>query len=356
MLNYALRRLLLMIPTLLLITAVIFAVVKLAPGNPFSVSQGASERAVSKMDSADYQSMLARYGLDKPWYVQYGRWVKMVLSGSLGDSFSERRPVNEVLFSTPGKSWAEAPGIWHGLKASCRTLFESKLGATLFLNSLALLAVLLIAIPLGLYSAVRRGGWVDRISGVLLYALYSLPNYWIAVLLILLVGVKLQWLPFYGMHGEGAETLSGLGYLGDALAHAALPAVCLAYGSLAFMARFSRGAMLEVLKQDYMRTARAKGLPERTVLLRHGLRSALVPFVTLFGLMLPELVAGSVIVETIFAWPGLGQMFVKAIYTRDYPLILAECLLGALLVLVGTLLSDLGYAWADPRVRLEETA
>jgi len=353
MLSYAVRRLLLMIPTLLLITAVIFAVVKLAPGNPFSFSQTSSERAVSKMDAADYHAMLARYGLDRPWYIQYAKWVTAAATGSLGDSFSERRPVGEVLFGTPGEAYSKAPGFFSGLRAWTRALFESKLGATLFLNGLALLAVLLVAIPLGLYSAVHRDGWVDRLSGVLLYALYSLPNYWIAVLLVLLLGVKLQWLPFYGMHGEGADALTGWRYLADAFAHALLPAFCLAYGSLAFMARFARGAMLDVLKQDYIRTARAKGLPERTVLLRHGLRSALIPFVTLFGMLLPELVAGSVIVESVFAWPGLGQMYVKAIYTRDYPLILAESLLGAALVLVGTLLSDLGYAWADPRVRLE---
>ncbi len=351
MLAYALRRLLLMVPTLLLITAVIFAVVKLAPGNPFSAARSSGEAAAAKMSPADYQALRARYGLDRPWYVQYARWLAGALAGSFGDSFSEKRPVSEVFFGKTPSAFSEGLGLWGGARAFVRRLFESKFGATLFLNGLSLLLMAAVAVPLGLYSAVKKGGWVDRITGLVLYALYSLPNYWIAVLLILLFGVTLRWLPFYGMHTENAGELGSWAYLWDALEHAALPVVCLTYGSLAFMARFARGTLLEVLGQDYIRTARAKGLPERTVVLRHGMRSALLPFITLFGLLLPELVAGSVIIETIFSWPGLGQMYVKAIYTRDYPLILAESLLGALLVLAGTLLADLGYAAADPRVR-----
>ncbi len=351
MLQYTLRRLAIAVPTLLLITMVVFAVVKLAPGNPFSVSEASSERAVARMDRADYQALLVRYGLDKPWYVQYWRWLHGAATGSFGDSFSERRPVTEVFF---GKAASAPPGEGPSVlppSALVRRVLDSKVGATLFLNCLSLLLIVCCAVPLGLYAAVRKGGLLDRVSGTVLYGLYALPNFWAAVLLILLFGVTLKALPFYGMHADGAGSMGVAAYLLDALAHAALPAICLAYGSLAFMARFSRGVLLDVLHQDYIRTARAKGLPERIVILRHGLRNALIPFITLLGLLLPELVAGSVIIETIFAWPGLGQMYVKAIYTRDYPLILAESLLGAVMVLAGTLLADLGYAFADPRIR-----
>jgi len=303
------------------------------------------------MDRTDYQALLIRYGLDKPWYVQYWRWLKGAATGSFGDSFSERRPVTEIFL---GKADGASPGeelSGFAPAGFARRCLDSKVGATLFLNVLSLLLIVSFAVPLGLYAAVHKGGLVDRISSAFLYGLYALPNFWAAVLLILLFGVTLKALPFYGMHGEDAGSMGMSAYLLDALAHAVLPAICLAYGSLAFMARFSRGVLLDVLHQDYIRTARAKGVPERLVILRHGLRNALIPFITLFGLLLPELVAGSVIIETIFAWPGLGQMYVKAIYTRDYPLILAESLLGAILVLAGTFLADLGYAAADPRIR-----
>ncbi len=350
MLAYTLRRLAIALPTLLLITVVVFAVVKLAPGNPFSFSQSSSERAVARMERGDYEALLARYGLDKPWYVQYWRWLKGAARGSFGDSFTERRPVSEVFFGGPGSPAAEGgpPSLASKL---IRRALDSKVGATLFLNLLSLFLIVCCAVPLGIYAAVHKGGGVDKASGVLLYGLYALPNFWVAVLLILLFGVTLKVLPIYGMHSDGAGSMGAAAYLFDALKHAVLPAVCLAYGSLAFMARFSRGALLDVLHHDYIRTARAKGLPERLVVLRHGLRNAMIPFITLFGLLLPELVAGSVIIETIFAWPGLGQMYVKAIYTRDYPLILAESLLGAVMVLAGTLAADLGYAAADPRMR-----
>lgn len=331
MTTYALRRLILMVPTLLLITAVVFAVVKLAPGNPFSAASGSAEGAVKQMNPEDYQALLQRYGLDRPWYIQYGRWLGSLAAGSLGDSFSERRPVAEVFFGG-------------GL--------GSRFAATFLLNLLSVLLMVAIALPVGLHAAARRGGWFDRLSGVLLYMLYSLPNFWIAVLLILLVGVQWKLLPFIGMRSDGYESLGAAGQVLDFFKHAALPAVCLAYGGLAFTARFARGSLLEVLKQDYIRTARAKGLPERLVLYRHALRNAAIPLLTLAGLLLPALISGSVIIEQIFAWPGLGQLYVSAIYTRDYPVIMAMTLLGAAAVLISNLLTDLAYGAADPRVRL----
>lgn len=331
MTTYLLRRLLLMIPTMLLITAVVFAVLKIAPGNPFSAAQMSAEGAVKQMNPDDYQALLQRYGLDRPWYVQYGRWLGNLLVGSLGDSFSERRPVSEVFFG----------GGMH-----------SRFGATLTLNLVALLLMTAVALPVGLHAAAKRGGWFDRLSAVVLYMLYSLPSFWIAVLLILLVGVQWKLLPVMGMRSDGYEALGAGGKILDFLKHAALPAICIAYGGLAFMARFARASLLEVLKQDYIRTARAKGLSERVVLYRHALRNATIPLLTLAGLLLPGLISGSVIIEQVFAWPGLGQLYVAAIYTRDYPIIMAMTLMGAAAVLLSNLLTDAAYAFADPRVRL----
>ena len=349
MLKYVTRRLLLMVPTVLLITAVVFAVVKLAPGSPFSAAQSSGEAAVKQMNPQDYATILNRYGLDQPWYVQYGRWLKNLATGSLGDSFSERRPVGEVFFSAPLSTFSKTGSVGAGMGQ----LLSSKFGATLFLNLLSLAIMCAVAIPVGFRAAARRGGWFDKVSGVLLYALYSLPNFWVAVLLIMLVGVKLQWLPFIGMHSDGFESFSAAGKAWDLLKHAILPALCLSYGGLAFLSRFARGALLDVLGQDYIRTARAKGLGEGAVLRRHALRNALIPLLTLAGILLPALISGSVIIEQIFSWPGLGQMYVKAIYTRDYPLIMAESLLGAVAVLASNLLADLAYTVADPRMRLE---
>ena len=334
MISYAARRLLLMVPTLILVTAVVFAVVKLAPGNPFSAALSTGEGAVKQMNPEDYQSLLGRYGLDKPWYVQYGRWLKAAATGSFGDSFIERRPVTAVLFDSEGSGW-------------------SRFGATLFLNSLALALMLGLALPVGLWAAVRAGSLFDRASSLVLYGLYCLPSFWLAVLLIMGVGVRLGWLPFLGMRGDGYEALSAAGRLADLLRHAVLPALCLAAGGAAFMARFTRGALLEVLRMEHVRAARGKGLSEGAVLLRHVLRNALVPLVTLLGLLLPALISGSVIVEQVFGWPGLGQLTIQAIYGRDYPVIMAVALLGALAVLLSNLAADLAYRWADPRVQVD---
>ncbi len=352
MLGYTARRLLLMVPTLLLITVVVFAVVKLAPGNPFSVLQVPGEGPSRQMNPEDYQAMLHRYGLDRPWPVQYWRWLRTLASGSLGESFSQRRPVSDVLFG--GAERAFSAGLPPAAAASSflRRLAESPFGATVQLNLLALLLMVAVAFPVGLRAAVRRGSAFDRISSVLLYGLYSLPNFWVAVLLIVLVGVHWRLLPFIGMHSDGSGAMGPLAQAWDFLRHAALPALCLAYGGLAFVARFTRGTILETLNQDYVRTARAKGLTERAVLRRHAIRNALIPLLTLAGLLLPSLVSGSVIIEEIFAWPGLGRLFVQAIYARDYPVILAESVLGAVAVLLSTLAADLACAAADPRVRL----
>jgi peptide/nickel transport system permease protein len=343
-LNYTLRRLLLMVPTLVLIMTVVFAVVKAVPGGPFSAPQGAGEGTVRRMNPEDYQALLARYGLDRPWYDQYLLWLRGAATGSFGDSFAYRTPVLRLIFSDPSASGRV--GFLAGFTAS-------RFAATLFLNALAMALVFAVALPVGFRAAARRGGWFDRTTSWVLYGLYAMPNFWLAVLLIILFGVHWRVLPFLGMHSDGYAGLSAAAKVLDVLRHAVLPAVCLAAGSMAFLARFARGVVADVLGQDYIRTARAKGLGERDVLLRHAARNALIPLLTLLGLLLPALISGSVIIEQIFAWPGLGQLTIQSIEARDYPVIMALALLGAVAVLVSNLLTDLSYHLADPRLRLE---
>ncbi|MEJ2421531.1 MAG: ABC transporter permease [Acidobacteriota bacterium] len=320
---FTFRRTLLAVPTLILITMLIFAVMKLAPGNPFSALRAGRQRATEAMPHSDYQSMLHRYGLDRPWYLQYESWLSTLLHGSLGISFSEHRPVLDIL--------------------------KERLPYTLLLNGLALLFAVATAFPAGLIGALRKGGRFDRWSGVLLYGLYSVPAYWLAVLLIIAFGVKLGWLPFYGAHSVVES--AGLRGVFDVLKHAILPAITLGVGAAAFLSRFFRSSLLEALGADHVRTARAKGLSPVKLFTRHIFRPSLVPLITLAGLLVPELVAGSVVIEPIFAWPGIGTLYLHAIYSRDYPVIMSVALLGAVMVLAGTLAADLGCAVADPRLR-----
>jgi len=258
-------------------------------------------------------------------WVQYRKWLFSLLTGSLGESFSERRPVSKVI--------------------------GERLPATLFLNFFTLFIMLAVSIPIGTFSALKKDSAFDKISGGVLYGLYALPSFWIAVLMILFFGVTLKILPFFGMHSDNANDFGLIRYTLDLFYHALLPALCMALGGLAFLSRFTRSTLLEVMHREYIRTAKAKGVSKRKLFFDHILRSALIPFVTLFGLILPEMVAGSVIIESIFSWPGLGQLYLKAVYTRDYPVIMAESVLGALLVLLGSLFTDLGYFAVDPRTR-----
>lgn len=319
------KKLFSLIVTFILITMVVFAIVKFAPGTPFSVFQASQEKAVARMAPSDYQELLRKYDLDKPMAVQYRKWLFSLLTGSLGESFSERRPVSRVI--------------------------GERLPPTLFLNFFTLFLMLAVSIPVGALSALKKDTAFDKVSGGVLYGLYALPSFWIAVLMILFFGVTLKVLPFFGMHSDGAKDFGAFRYTLDLFYHAFLPALCMALGGLAFLSRFTRSTLLEVMHQEYVRTAKAKGVPGKKLFFDHILRSALIPFVTLFGLILPEMVAGSVIIESVFSWPGLGQLYLRAVYTRDYPVIMAESVLGAFLVLLGSVFTDLGYFAADPRTR-----
>lgn len=319
MIGYVLRRLLLAIPTLFGITVIVFLLVHLAPGAP---TPGGAD-ALRRSSGHAAEEMRRLYGLDRPLDEQFSLWMRRVVRFDLGESFVDHRPVAERI--------------------------REALPHTLLLNGLALVFAFAFAIPLGVAAGGRPDGAFDRISAATLFALYSLPTFWAALLLQTLFSVQLRWLPLYGVAADAAP--AGLHGVLDRLAHLALPVTCLTYGTLAFVARLVRSGVAEARASDYVLAARARGASRGQALWRHALRNALLPVITLFGLLLPALLSGSVIVERIFAWPGLGRLYFDSILSRDYPVILALSLLSAFATLVATLVSDIAAAAADPRVR-----
>ncbi len=323
--RYLIRRLLLAIPTLIGITLVTFAIISLAPGDPASLAT--SDALDPEQSARIVMEIRERFHLDEPVHVRYGIWIKDLIQGNLGRSITDDRPVIDKIKAA----------FW----------------PTLSVNMLGLLLAFLVAVPIGTYAASRQNGFFDRWSGTALYILYSVPSYVGAIILILWVGVKWDLLPFRGMYGDDYDTLSGTGKIMSVVSHMALYVICTAYGSLAYYSRFVRQNMLEVVRQDYVRTARAKGLSENVVVWKHAFRNTLIPFVTLLGLTFPVLISGSVILEVIFTWPGLGRLFFDSILQRDYPVVMALSTATAVLVLVGTLAADMLYGLVDPRVRLD---
>lgn len=333
MLHYILRRIIIYsIPTLIGITIVTFAIIHLTPGNPITISEqglkvGENRFNKNEFSKKAYQEMMKLYGLDKPLHIQYILWVKRIIVFDFGNSFSDGRPVINKI--------------------------AERIFPTLILNIISLFFVIALSIPLGIYSAIKRNSLFDRFSTVVVFLLYSLPSFWIALLLIILFGVKLDWLPFYGMKSDNADSLSLFETIIDRIKHLILPVICITYGGFAGMSRYVRSGMLDVIRQDYIRTARAKGLSENIVIYKHAFRNSLIPLVTLLGFMLPGLIGGSVILEYIFAWPGMGRLFFEAVLSRDYPLIMGESVISAILVLLGNLLADLLYCAVDPRISFE---
>ena len=319
MIRYVARRLLLALPTLLGITIVVFLLVHLAPGSP-GLGGPSSTRRVSGQVA---QEMRRLYGLDRPLPERFAKWMSRVVRFDLGESFVDHRPVSERI--------------------------REALPNTLLLNGAALLLALAIAVPLGVVAGARPDSAFDRTSAAVLFALYSMPTFWAALLLQTLLAVQLRWLPLYGMSSDAAP--GGLAGVLDRLAHLALPLMCLTYGTLAFVARLVRSGVAEARAADYVLAARARGASRGRALWAHAFRNALVPLLTLFGLMLPAMLSGSVIVERIFVWPGLGWLYFDSILARDYPVILALSLLSAGVTLLATLASDIAAAIADPRVR-----
>jgi peptide/nickel transport system permease protein len=272
------------------------------------------------------------YGLDKPIWTRYGIWLKRVVTLDFGTSYKDHRPVIEKI--------------------------AERLPVTIELNLISIFLVYLIAIPVGVFSAVEQGTIRDKSMTVILFILYSLPNFWVAVLLIMFLGGGdfLDWFPIYGISSPELEGGAFLTRLWDHLWHLVLPVFCLSYGGLAGLSRFMRAGMLEVIRQDYIRTARAKGLPEKLVIFKHAMRNSIIPIITLMGYLLPAMLGGSIIIESIFSIPGMGQLSFEAVLSRDYPVVMAIATISALLTLLGILISDLLYVWADPRITYEAEA
>lgn len=324
MFSYLTRRVLLGLLTLLLITFVVYALIRHMPGTPLTLDQANMDP--SKMLSpAEIERMNKLYGLDKPWYQAYFVWLSNVVRGDLGKSIPQNnRPVARLILD--------------------------RMPATLMLSVTSLVLTYLLSIPIGLWATVRSGTTAERGVSTLLYMLYSLPSFVAALYLQLLFYSKLGWLPLFGMVSDNYDTLSAPAKAWDLLRHAILPIVCFTYGSLAYYSRFIRANMQEVIRQDYIRTARAKGLSTRTVIWHHAFRNTLIPLVTLIGLTLPSLLSGAVILEQIFAWPGMGRLFFEAIGQRDYDTVMGLVLMFSGLTLIGQLLADVLYAVVDPRV------
>lgn len=324
MVQYLVRRGAISLVTLLLITIVVYALIRNIPGTPLTVDMAMMNPG--KMASpADIKRFERLYGLDKPVYEAYFIWLKNVVRGDFGRSIPKNnQPVLRLIMS--------------------------RLPATLMITVTSLLLTYLFSIPIGLWSTAEGGTTAERTVSTLLYMLYSLPAFVAALYLQLLFYSKLGWLPLFGMTSDHFASMSTGGKIWDLFRHALLPIVCFTYGSLAYYSRFIRANMQEVIRQDYIRTAKAKGVPPARILWHHAFRNTLIPLVTLFGLTLPSLLSGAVILEQIFAWPGIGQLFFESISQRDYDTLMGLTLLFSVMALIGQVLADVLYAVVDPRV------
>lgn len=311
-----------LVPLMLGITLITFTVIHLAPGEPVDM-----QMAMNPKVGKEARDRLTKfYGLDKPLPVQYVSWMKKLVQLDLGRSFSsDNRPVLDKI--------------------------KERLPITLSLNIIALVLEFGLAIPIGVMAAVYRDTWLDKGITVFVFLGFAVPTFWLALLLMYFFGVKVNWLPISGLHTLGYETYSWLGRVWDLTKHLVLPVAVASFGSLAGVSRYMRSAMLGVIDQDYITTARAKGLSERVVIWKHALRNALLPLITLAGFSIPGLIGGSVIFETIFAIPGMGQLFYQGVMSRDYPVVMGILVIGAGLTLIGNLVADISYALADPRIR-----
>ena len=324
MLWYALRRLVLALPLLVGITFISFAVIHLAPGEPVDLQLG----DMNAKSSAQARQMLREmYGLDQPIAVQYWNWLGRLARLDFGRSFApDGRPVLHKI--------------------------AERLPVTLMLNIAELLVIVAFAVPIGMASATRQYSVFDKVTTVFVFVGFATPDFWLALLLMILFGVELGWLPISGLRSLNWEYMSGWRQHWDFVSHLVLPMLVATFGGLAGFSRYMRQSMLEVIRQDYIQSARAKGLSERVVMGKHALRNAMLPLVTILGLSLPGLIGGSVIVESIFAIPGMGQLMVQAVFERDYPVIMGNLVIVAVLTLVANLLADVAYGLVDPRIRL----
>ena len=334
MLKYLIKRVLWMIPLLVGISLVSFLIMHLAPGDITS-----NETAFNpKASEESRQKLREMYNLDKPVIVQYGLWLKRMATLDFGKSFaSHQKP---VFWQTTDKDGNITKG-----------LIQEALPITLMINLLGLAITLTLAIPLGIIAARKYLRWQDRSITLFNFIGFSIPGFWLSLLLMYWLGVVNNWFPISGLHSLNYESLDSWGKIKDSLSHLFLPVVIPSITGLAGITLFVKNGMLDVLHQDFITTARAKGLNERKVVYTHALRNALLPLITIIGLSIPGLIGGSVIAETIFAIPGMGKLFYDAVLMRDFPVVMGILTIGSALTLIGNLLADVMYAWADPRVR-----
>ncbi len=313
MLKYALRRLLVLIPVLFLVTILISSLIYFSPGDPVRVMLGlrAQEEAVA--------AIRAELGLDKPYHIRYLNWLANAVRGNLGRSLQRNEKVSDMILE--------------------------RLPATLEMTAFAMLIALIVAIPIGVFSATRENTFIDDLLSFFSFFWVSMPGFWIAIVAVLLFAMNWRIFPISGRGGP-IWTAKGLHYL-------ALPGLILGIRQVAIISRLVRVSMLEILNEDYIRTARSKGLAEWRIVCKHALRNAMIPTVTIFGVQLPELMSLGVIIETVFAWPGTGRMLVDAVLKRDYTLVQGIVLVYALLVIFMSLFVDLLYAYIDPRIKRE---
>ena len=319
---YIVKRLLQAIPLLLGIATITFFIVHTAPGDPMDVYMEKQYR--KEVDPRVIEALRHKYGLDQPLPVQYVKWLRNLAHGDLGESFRYRRPVLDLV--------------------------EERIPYTLQITVLALLLGAALGIALGIISAVKQYSALDKITTVGSLVFYSMPEFWLAVMLVLVFAVNLRWLPTSQTRSLDYELFSWSGKVLDRVWHLILPVFVLGVASAAGTARYMRNQLLEVLSEEYVLAARARGLSERAVILKHALRNALIPIITIYGLELPFLLGGAVLVEKVFAWPGMGLLAVEAVEARDYPIILATSMIAAVLVVLGNLLADIIYAVVDPRI------
>lgn len=315
--TYIARRLIYMFITLVGISIISWVIITQAPGSPIALTMDpkVSPKIIAQMEK--------NYDLDKPIYQQYFLWLERLFTGKLY-SFKDGRPVMRKI----------AERIWN----------------TLLLNIISILIIFSLAIPLGIFSARKRYTFLDHLGTFGAYVGISIPSFWLAYLLILAT-VKLFGYPVLGMRTFVEEGFTTVDIVMDHLWHLMLPSIILAIGGIAALSRYTRSSMLEVIRQDYVRTAKAKGLPEETVYYKHALRNALLPVITLFGFIVPGLIGGSIIIETVFAWPGIGRLAYQAVLARDYPVVMTVLTISAVLTLIGNFVADVLYGVADPRIR-----
>lgn len=314
MLKYLIRRLFIALPVILGVTIITYTIISLAPGDIVDL------QVDPNMSAADKAQMRRDLGLDQKIHVRYFNWLKETVQGNLGYSYANRQPVSKRI--------------------------GERIIPTLTLSLAALFLAYLVAIPVGVVSATRQYSWLDYGSSIFALIFVSVPGFFLGIGLIFFFSLKLDWLPVSGMRTLGVTPNTP-----DLLMHLILPAIVLSAGTMGSVTRYTRSSMLDVVRQDFIRTARAKGVSERLVVYKHALRNALIPVITLLGLQIPGLLGGAIITEQVFSWPGMGRLALEAISSRDYPVLMGLNLLTALLVVAGGLLSDMLYSVADPRIR-----